>query len=111
MGQAAYCLFETPLGSCGIAWSERGNSRTSPAVILFQLPEATAKMTEAKIARHAGARKASAPPPRIAEIIEKVRKHLQGEAQDFRDIPVDLEGVGLFARKVYEAARPPTAAC
>ncbi len=105
MKQVAYCLFETPLGSCGIAWREAGNSSTSPAVISLQLPEATTKRTESRIARNSGARKSSAPPPRIAEVIKKICKHLQGEAQDFRDITVDLDGAGPFARQVYEAAR------
>src|SRR5437870_1772709 len=39
MKQVAYCLFETPLGSCGIAWGEGGNSSAPPAVTFFQLPE------------------------------------------------------------------------
>jgi methylated-DNA-[protein]-cysteine S-methyltransferase len=34
-----------------------------------------------------------------------VRKHLEGGHQDFRDILVDLDGVGPFVRKVCEAAR------
>jgi len=105
MKQVAYCLFETPLGSCGIAWREDGNSRTSPAVTFFQLPEATAKRTESRIAQSTGARTSSVPPPPIAEVIEKVCKHLQGEAQDFRGITLDLDGAGPFARQVYEAAR------
>jgi O-6-methylguanine DNA methyltransferase len=74
-------------------------------VTYLQLPEATAKMTESRIARNSGVRKSSAPPPRIAAIIEKIRKHLQGELQDFRDVAVDLNGVDPFARLVYEAAR------
>src|SRR5712691_7547679 len=78
MKRGAYCVFETALGWCGIAWRERGES---------------------------GARKASAPPLRIAEVIEKIRKHLQGEIQDFRDIAIDLDGADRFARQVYEAAR------
>ncbi len=105
MKQVAYCLFETPLGLCGIAWSEQGNSGTPPAVTLFQLPEATTKMTESRIARNSGARKSSVPPPRIAEVIRKVCKHLQGEVQDFRDVPVDLDGRSPFAQQVYEATR------
>ena len=32
-------------------------------------------------------------------------QHLKGDLQDFRDIPVDLDGVGPFVRKVCEAAR------
>src|SRR3989442_11734152 len=62
-------------------------------------------MAESRMARNSGARKASAPPPRIAEVIEKVRKHLQGEIQDFRDIAIDLDGADPFARQVYAAAR------
>jgi len=46
-----------------------------------------------------------APPPPIAEIIERLRKHLEGEAQDLRDIVVDLTEADYFARQVYEAAR------
>lgn len=109
MKQLAYCLFETPLGWCGIAWGERKNSSTPPAVTLLQLPEATAEMTESRIARNSGARRSSEPPPQIAEIIERVRKHLQGNIQDFRDVTVDLEAADPFARQVYEAARKITA--
>jgi methylated-DNA-[protein]-cysteine S-methyltransferase len=62
-------------------------------------------MTKSRIARNSGGRMSSAPPPRIVEVIEKVRKHLQGGLQDFRDITIDLDGAGPFARQVYEAAR------
>jgi methylated-DNA-[protein]-cysteine S-methyltransferase len=103
--QVAYCLFETPLGPCGIAWSGGEPPGDPPAVTLLQLPEATAARTEARIARNAGAHQASDPPPRIAEVIERLRKHLEGDVQDLRDIPVDLDGAAPFARRVYEAAR------
>jgi O-6-methylguanine DNA methyltransferase len=102
MKKTAYCLFETPLGSCAIAWTEGCDS---PTVTCFQLPEANTKLTESRIARSSGASQASAPPPPIAAVIERVCKHLQGDIQDFRDIPLDLEGTASFARRVYEAAR------
>lgn len=105
MTHAAYCLFETPLGSCGIAWRDRGQSARPPAVTFLQLPEATANMTESRIARISGAPRSSVPPPPIAQVIERVREHLQGHAQDLRDIAVDLNGADPFARQVYEAAR------
>ena len=105
MKHVAYCLFETPLGSCGIAWSQPVSSRTPPAVTLLQLPEATREMTESRIARISGARKSSAPPPRIAEVIKRVCKHLRGDLQEFRDITLDLDGADPFARLVYQAAR------
>ncbi len=105
MKQVACCLFETPLGSCGIAWSEREDRWTPPAVTFLHLPEATPQRTETRIARDAGASGPSDPPSEIAEVIAKVRRHLQGEAQDFRDVPLDLDGAAPFARRVYEAAR------
>jgi len=105
MKQTAYCLFETPLGACGIAWKERETSRIQPAVTFFQLPEATRNLTDTRIAGSSGGRKARVPPPRIAGIIRKVQKHLRGDVQDFLDIVVDLDGAGLFARQVYEAVR------
>ena len=105
MKPIAYCLFETPIGACGIAWREAADSRSQPAVVLVQLPEATAQATESRMARKAGAKQPSVPPPNIAEVIGKIRKHLQGEVQDFRNVAVELDGAASFARQVYEAAR------
>jgi methylated-DNA-[protein]-cysteine S-methyltransferase len=105
MELAEYCLFETPLGACGIAWKAKGASRIPPVVTFFQLPEATRSLTDARIAGKSGGRKARVPPPHIAGIIKRVQKHLRGEVQDFRDIVVDLDPSGPFARRVYETVR------
>ena len=51
MKSAAYCLFETPLGWCGMAWSETSNPDAPHAINLFMLPEANANLTENKIAK------------------------------------------------------------
>ncbi|MCX6348021.1 MAG: methylated-DNA--[protein]-cysteine S-methyltransferase, partial [Candidatus Aureabacteria bacterium] len=77
MKQAAYCLFETPLGACGIAWKERETSGIPPAVTFFQLPEASRSLTDTRIAGSSGGRKALVPPRHIAGIIKKVQKHLR----------------------------------
>jgi O-6-methylguanine DNA methyltransferase len=105
MKQGAYCLFETPLGWCGIAWREGEDSAVPPLVTILQLPEATRERTEARMAQRSGTVQPSAPAPRIAEVIEKVCLHLQGDLHDFRDVSVDLEGVGPFVRRVYEVVR------
>jgi len=105
MKQATYCLFETPLGACGIAWKEQETSRIPPVVTFFQLPEATRSLTDTRIAGSSGGRKARVPPPRIAGIIKKVQKHLRGDVQDFLGIVVDLDDAGPFARQVYEEVR------
>lgn len=105
MKQTAYCLFETPLGTCGIAWIRSDSSDGQPVVTFFQLPDAMKKLTEKRIAGSTHGCRTSAPPPRIAGIIKKVQMHLRGDAQDFRDIAVDLDGTGLFTQQVYGAAR------
>jgi methylated-DNA-[protein]-cysteine S-methyltransferase len=105
MKQVAYCLVETPLGACGLAWAEPGDSGAGPAVAFFHLPEATTKRAEARIRRDSGAGEASEPPPRIAAVIRQIRQHLAGDVQDFRDVSVDLSDAAPFARQVYQAAR------
>lgn len=105
MKNASYCLFETPIGACGIAWRESANSDAQAVVTAVQLPEPTAQATGSRIARKAGSERASAPPPEIAAVIEKIRLHLEGETQDFRGIAVDLEGFPPFFRQVYKATR------
>jgi O-6-methylguanine DNA methyltransferase len=101
----AYTLFDTSLGQCGIAWKTGGDSGTDLRVVFFQLPEATREVAEARIAHKSGAGKSFLLPAPMVEIIARVRKHLDGEIQDFRDIPVDLSGIDTFARQVYEISR------
>lgn len=105
MKKASYCLFETPLGTCGIAWRESADFGSLPVVTAVQLPETTLRATESRIARKSGSVRASEPPPLIADVIEKIRRHLQGEVQDFRDVVVNLDGADSLAQKVYEATR------
>jgi O-6-methylguanine DNA methyltransferase len=105
MKKAACCLFETPIGACGIAWRESSDSGSPAVVTAVQLPEATPQATKSRIARKSGASNPATPPPEIAAIIEKIRKHLQGETQDFRGVALDLENVDPFFRQIYEAAR------
>jgi methylated-DNA-[protein]-cysteine S-methyltransferase len=104
MKQLVYHVFETSLGWCGIAWAENGRPSAAPAVALFQLPEATAKDTESRMAR-SGALPSAAPPPAISDVIGRVCKHLHGDIQDFQDVAVDLDGAAPFTRRVYDAAR------
>jgi len=96
----AYSLFETQLGWCGLAWNE-----PESLLILLQLPEATPALTEAKIVQNCRARKVSTPLSAISWVISRISRHLMGDLQDFLDIPIDIERMGLFAQYVYAAAR------
>lgn len=104
MKKFSYCLFDTPLGACGLVWKDSEMTDGSmPVVTFLQLPEATAKLTEEKIAGMGD--RAGLPPPPIAELAEKIRRHLGGEIQDFSSIAVDFDGVGSFSQQVYQACR------
>ncbi|MGA9885137.1 MAG: methylated-DNA--[protein]-cysteine S-methyltransferase [Candidatus Acidiferrales bacterium] len=100
---SAYCAFDTAIGRCAVAWRESAES-SQPAVLWFQLPEATPVLTESRIAEKSGACKSN-PPQQISALIDRIRKHLAGNLQDFRDVPVDLSAAAPFARRVLEAAR------
>lgn len=96
-----YCTFSTEIGPCGIAWRK---SNGEAALRGFRLPEATEESTAAHMAEQFDAVAATAPAP-IQRIIAKVRKHLQGDPQDFTGIAVDVSNLGTFSQKVYAAAR------
>lgn len=104
MKHLAYCLFPTPVGPIGLAWNNDRESRGVPAVAFLQLPEAVPQATEARIARCAGAQTQAVPPPAIAELIEKICRHLRGDLQDFRGVALDLRAVPAFDQAVYAAA-------
>ena len=105
MKQVSYYMFETAIGLCGIAWSGNSHCGNAPAVAFFQLPEATPQRTKNRIACNAGAIRAEVPPRAIFKVIERIICHFEGSPQDFRDIALDLEESGAFARRVYGAAR------
>ena len=93
-----YCLFNTAIGHCGVAWSQRG-------VTHVQLPEADRGATERRLRNGTGATAPGKPPPGVGEAIDKIRRYLAGDTIDFAPVALDLTGVGPFRRKVYEAAR------
>ena len=93
-----YCLFDTDLGACGVAWSERGLTR-------FQLPEADRRATEKRLRLSSPDSSAKAPPPPIKQAIADVQRYMAGERVDFSAIALDLTGVAPFYLEVYAAAR------
>ncbi len=101
----AFTTFDTAIGICGIAWTVPTNPDDVAVVVGFQLPEATPDRTTARISRRAGVPHPSAPPPAIVVIIDRVKAHLAGAPEDFRDVAVDLSDVNEFGRDVLTALR------
>lgn len=98
MDPLAYTLFATPIGACGIAWSERG-------IVALQLPEATRTGTSARLLRHRPDAREAEPPPSVRAAIDAIVALLQGEAVDLGDVELDETGIPEFQRRVYAAAR------
>lgn len=94
-----FCLFDTPIGACAIAW--RGL-----AVAGVLLPEdAGESQTCARMARDFAGTAQVVPPDWVKRVIERVRELLQGRGDDLCDVPLDLGGVPEFNRRVYEITR------
>ena len=93
-----HTLFPTAFGTCGIAWNDTGLTG-------FQLPEATAALTEQHLAHKARSQPATEPPPAwVQGIIDRVRLHLDGTLQDFAGTVLDWSRVTDFQQAVYRQA-------
>jgi methylated-DNA-[protein]-cysteine S-methyltransferase len=93
-----FALFDTAIGRCGIAWGERG-------VIGVQLPEASEARTLARMRRRFPDAREAPPPPAVQGAIDGTAALLDGEAIDLSAVPLDMDGVPEFDRRVYELAR------
>src|SRR5690242_2445273 len=91
-------LFDTAVGPCGIAWSERG-------VTGVQLPERDERATRARLMRRFPDASEAAPPAHIACAIDQIAALLRGEHQQLNDIALDMARVPDFNQRVYAIAR------
>jgi len=95
---SGFCLFQTALGHCGIAWR-------AGLLLGAQLPEAGEAQGRMRMRRRFAQLSETAPPPWVGEVIERVRALLAGRRDDLCDVPLDLDGIAPFHRRVYEITR------
>jgi len=93
-----FTLFDTAIGRCGVAWSDRG-------LVGVQLPEASAAETRERMLQRFPAAAETAPPPKVQIAIDGIIALLRGQQNDLSAIALDMEGVAPFHRRVYETAR------
>src|SRR5215468_7895181 len=98
MTAQGFTLFDTAIGCCAIAWSERG-------VVGVQLPARDAAAARTALVRRYPGVRAAAPPERVARAIDGIVALIAGEPRDLADVVLDLDGVPEFNRRVYEVAR------
>jgi O-6-methylguanine DNA methyltransferase len=98
MAAHGFTLFETPIGRCGIAWSDRG-------ILGVQLPEGREGETRARLLRQFPDAQESAPPPDVRRALDEMVALLRGESPDLGAIALDMTRVSPFHRRVYDIAR------
>jgi methylated-DNA-[protein]-cysteine S-methyltransferase len=98
MTEAGFALFDTAIGSCAIAWGERG-------LLGVQLPEKDATRTRARMRRRFPAARETSPPAEVQRAIDGIVALINGEAIDFSAVALDMEQLPAFPRRVYEVVR------
>jgi methylated-DNA-[protein]-cysteine S-methyltransferase len=98
MSDIGFTLFDTAIGRCGIAWSERG-------IVAVRFPERDDAATRGRILRRFPDAHEAEPSVEAQRAIDGIIALLNGEPRDLREVTVDLDDVSDFNRRVYEVAR------
>lgn len=99
MGAAiGFCLFDTAIGSCGLAWGEGG-------IVGAQLPEADEGATRARMRRRFPGATETQPPAPIQSVAARIAALLGGHPDALLDVALDMDEVSEFHRRVYAITR------
>jgi methylated-DNA-[protein]-cysteine S-methyltransferase len=93
-----YSLFQTALGHCAVAWSDRG-------LVLVLLPEERESTVRARLARRLPEAHEAEPPAEVTRARDGIVALLRGVPSDLSGVALDMSGVPPFDRRVYEVAR------
>ncbi len=96
MSDSGLSAFDTPVGTCGIAWAPGG-------LVGLRLPDG-GRTLERLQARFPDLERA-VPPPWVAEAIAAIRALLSGTPVDLGFVRLDFSGVPPFEAAVLRAAR------
>lgn len=98
MQALGYCVFDTAIGPCGIAWS-------GEAIVTCQLPERDRDGTVRRMQRRHPQAPPMDPPEWVARVIGRVQASLAGQKDGLADVPLDMASEPEFNRRVYEVTR------
>jgi methylated-DNA-[protein]-cysteine S-methyltransferase len=93
-----YALFDTVVGTCAVAWGERGLKRVD-------LPEANAKGMRRRLGEALGVIEPREPPAEVQRAMRAIELHLAGKPAALDRIALDMHELSPFAQKVYRALR------
>ncbi len=98
MGGHEFTLFDTPIGRCGMVWSEHG-------VASLQLPEGRELATRARLLNRFPEATLGVPPEPVRDAIVRICALLEGQRAELGSIELDMRAVPPFHQRVYDAAR------
>ncbi len=98
MDASGILVFDTPIGPCGLAWSERG-------LLGVRLPDQDAQTTRAHLLRRFPEATGSEPPPEVLDARDRILSLLSGGAADLSPIRLDTGRLGAFEARLYEELR------
>lgn len=93
-----FTLFDTALGRCGIAWTERG-------VAAVRFPEAGEQRMRARLVQGVADAVEMPPPAEVQRAIDLITALIAGENADLSGIALDHERMPAFHQRVYAVAR------
>lgn len=94
-----FCLFDTSIGTCAIAWS-------ADAIVGVLLPQDDPAQTPVRMQRRFPGASAAVLPEWVGSVIRRVQRLLDGRCHDaLADVPLDMAGVPAFNQRVYDVAR------
>jgi methylated-DNA-[protein]-cysteine S-methyltransferase len=93
-----FCLFDTAIGPCGLAWGERG-------IVGAQLPEGDRQATRARMQRRFPGVPEMQPPALVQSVAMRVAALLAGHPDPLLDVALDMAGVSAFHQRVYRVTR------
>lgn len=95
----AFCLFNTAIGTCALAWSDS-------AICGVLLPQDDPTQTGPRMQGCFPEAGETTPPTWVQTVIERVRQLLGGGSSDtLADVALDMTGVPDFDQRVYAVAR------
>jgi len=98
MKTLGFALFETPIGRCGISWSESG-------VTGVQFPGDDAEATRSALARRFPEARCIEPPRFVRAATAAIVALLEGSDDDLTGIPLDPDAIPPFNQRVYDVTR------
>ena len=95
---AGFCVFDTEIGACGLAWGDRG-------IVGVQLPQAHADATRARMRQRFPGTQEAQPPPAMQSVATRIAALLAGRPDALLDVALDMTDVTAFHQRVYAIAR------